>query len=190
MPQKTHKLVMLGQGCVGKTSILEQLVTGRHVVGSAMMPSVEDIFECWIETEKGPKEKLQIVDTPGKMSATLAKHYIGMAEGAVLVYSVTSKESFDHVVQLRKELENQRGKDFPLIVLGTKMDLVSERVVGNVSTAHWSRMHNVRQFEVSVGDRESLREPFRYVATRMAYPTMGKRFLSTGGLKNLPDKQR
>ncbi|XP_065197927.1 NF-kappa-B inhibitor-interacting Ras-like protein 2 [Sycon ciliatum] len=189
MPQKTYKLVVLGQSSVGKTSILEQLVTGRHVVGSAMMPSVEDIYECWVETEKGPKERIQIVDTPGKLSVALAKHYILMADGAVLVYSVTAKESFDFVVQLRKELDLQRGKDFPLLVLGTKTDLVSERVVDNVSTAHWSRMHNVRQFEVSVGERESLREPFRYVVTRMAYP-MSRKFLSTGGLRNQPDRQR
>lgn len=181
MPQKTFKLVVLGQSSVGKTAILEQLVTGRYVLGSQLMPSVEDIYECFMESEKGTKEKLQIVDTPGKINAVLTRHYVAIADGAALVYSVTSKDSFDYVVQLRKEMEGQRGKDFPLIVIGTKTDQVVDRVVDSVSAAHWARMHNVRQFEVNVANRESLRDPFKYIATRMAYP-MAKKFLSSGGL--------
>ena len=166
---------------MGKTSILEQLVTGRYVLGQPMMPSVEDIYECFVETEKGTKEKLQVVDTAGKLNNAITRHYVAIADGAALVYSVTSKDSFDYVVQLRKEMEVQRGKDFPLIVIGTKTDLVVDRAVDSVSTAHWARMHSVRQWEVNVAERETLREPFRYITTRMAYP-MAKRFLSSGGL--------
>ncbi len=35
---------------------------------------------------------------------------------------------------------------------------------------HWARAHGIRAYEVSVLDRDSLKEPFSYVAWRMSNP--------------------
>lgn len=45
-----------GKGC-GKTSFIEQLVYGLPPAAKPF-PTIEDIYNCYIETEKGQKERV------------------------------------------------------------------------------------------------------------------------------------
>nr|KAF6309164.1 NFKB inhibitor interacting Ras like 2 [Pipistrellus kuhlii] len=54
---KSCKVVVCGQASVGKTSILEQLLYGNHVVGSEMLETQEDIYVGSIETDRGVREQ-------------------------------------------------------------------------------------------------------------------------------------
>ncbi|KAF6299247.1 NFKB inhibitor interacting Ras like 2 [Rhinolophus ferrumequinum] len=54
---KSCKVVVCGQASVGKTSILEQLLYGNHVVGSEMIETQEDIYVGSIETDRGVREQ-------------------------------------------------------------------------------------------------------------------------------------
>ncbi|PKK18069.1 NFKB inhibitor interacting Ras-like 2, transcript variant X2 [Columba livia] len=56
---KSCKVVVCGQASVGKTSILEQLLYGNHVVGSEMIETQEDIYVGSIETDRGVREQGQ-----------------------------------------------------------------------------------------------------------------------------------
>ncbi len=58
----------------------------------------------------------------------------------------------------------------PIVVLGNKKDLNAIREVDFTTVQHWARAHGMRAFEVSVMDRDSLKEPFSYIAWRMANP--------------------
>ncbi|XP_050767917.1 NF-kappa-B inhibitor-interacting Ras-like protein 2 isoform X1 [Cinclus cinclus] len=58
---KSCKVVVCGQASVGKTSILEQLLYGNHVVGSEMIETQEDIYVGSIETDRGVREQVTIV---------------------------------------------------------------------------------------------------------------------------------
>uniref|UniRef100_A0A2K6MH02 NFKB inhibitor interacting Ras like 2 n=2 Tax=Rhinopithecus TaxID=542827 RepID=A0A2K6MH02_RHIBE len=55
---KSCKVVVCGQASVGKTSILEQLLYGNHVVGSEMIETQEDIYVGSIETDRGVREQI------------------------------------------------------------------------------------------------------------------------------------
>ncbi|XP_074080008.1 NF-kappa-B inhibitor-interacting Ras-like protein 2 isoform X4 [Macrotis lagotis] len=55
---KSCKVVVCGQASVGKTSILEQLLYGNHVVGSEMIETQEDIYVGSIETDRGVREQM------------------------------------------------------------------------------------------------------------------------------------
>ena len=95
---RNHKLVVLGGERVGKTAIIEQFIFGNHVIGQvglrgpnprtmltsppsslslcslstdrdqSGLPTLGDVYEATVETEKGPYEKLHIFDTPGSVS--------------------------------------------------------------------------------------------------------------------------
>ncbi|XP_071584786.1 NF-kappa-B inhibitor-interacting Ras-like protein 2 isoform X3 [Heliangelus exortis] len=56
---KSCKVVVCGQASVGKTSILEQLLYGNHVVGSEMIETQEDIYVGSIETDRGVREQVR-----------------------------------------------------------------------------------------------------------------------------------
>ncbi|KAJ7313518.1 hypothetical protein JRQ81_004962 [Phrynocephalus forsythii] len=153
---KSCKVVVCGQASVGKTSILEQLLYGNHVVGSEMIETQEDIYVGSIETDRGVREQVRFYDTRGlRDGLELPKHCFSCTDGYVLVYSIDSKESFKRVT---------------IVVLGNKSDLQEQRRVDHEAAQHWAKAEKVKLWEVSVADRRTLIEPFVYLASKMTQP--------------------
>ncbi|XP_021095551.1 NF-kappa-B inhibitor-interacting Ras-like protein 2 isoform X1 [Heterocephalus glaber] len=111
---KSCKVVVCGQASVGKTSILEQLLYGNHVVGSEMIETQEDIYVGSIETDRGVREQVRFYDTRGLRDGTeLPRHCFSCTDGYVLVYSTDSRESFQRVELLKKEIDKSKDKKEP-----------------------------------------------------------------------------
>uniref|UniRef100_H0XQL3 NFKB inhibitor interacting Ras like 2 n=1 Tax=Otolemur garnettii TaxID=30611 RepID=H0XQL3_OTOGA len=115
---KSCKVVVCGQASVGKTSILEQLLYGNHVVGSEMIETQEDIYVGSIETDRGVREQVRFYDTRGlRDGAELPRHCFSCTDGYVLVYSTDSRESFQRVELLKKEIDKSKDKKESLTLL-------------------------------------------------------------------------
>ncbi|NXG88686.1 KBRS2 protein, partial [Stercorarius parasiticus] len=176
---KSCKVVVCGQASVGKTSILEQLLYGNHVVGSEMIETQEDIYVGSIETDRGVREQVRFYDTRGlRDGLELPKHCFSCTDGYVLVYSTDSKESFKRVELLKKEIDKSKdkkeastpGERVTIVVLGNKCDLQEQRRVDHDAAQHWAKGEKVKLWEVSVADRHTLIEPFIYLASKMTQP--------------------
>ncbi|XP_028404748.1 NF-kappa-B inhibitor-interacting Ras-like protein 2 isoform X1 [Dendronephthya gigantea] len=177
---KCYKIVILGCKKVGKTAIIEQLVHGHHKIGSSLHPTIEDIYEVLIENEQNVKEKVRIFDTAGleeSGTSELSKH-VPIADGFILVYSIASKLTLDVVENVKKEIE-KKGKECPLVVLGTKTDLLEQRECDYKSAMKWAETEKVKLYEICVGDRQALKEPLVWLVSRMGCQT-GKGYLTTG----------
>ncbi|KAL0197966.1 hypothetical protein M9458_006506, partial [Cirrhinus mrigala] len=106
---KSCKVVVCGQGSVGKTAVLEQLLYANHVVET--METLEDIYIGSVETDRGTREQVRFYDTRGlRDGQEFPRHYFTFADGFVLVYSIDSKESFKRVEALKKEIDRCRDK--------------------------------------------------------------------------------
>ncbi len=57
-----------------------------------------------------------------------------------------------------------------MVAIGNKVDLGGVREVTTAKASQWARSHGVRPFEVTVLNRDCLREPFSYIAWRMGNP--------------------
>lgn len=57
-----------------------------------------------------------------------------------------------------------------IVVLGNKLDMQDQRRVESDMAQNWAKTEKVRLWEVSVGDRRSLIEPFVYLASKMTQP--------------------
>ncbi|XP_059686467.1 NF-kappa-B inhibitor-interacting Ras-like protein 2 isoform X1 [Gavia stellata] len=138
---KSCKVVVCGQASVGKTSILEQLLYGNHVVGSEMIETQEDIYVGSIETDRGVREQVRFYDTRGlRDGLELPKHCFSCTDGYVLVYSTDSKESFKRVELLKKEIDKSKDKkEVTIVVLGNKCDLQEQRRVDHDAAQHWAK---------------------------------------------------
>uniref|UniRef100_A0A0K8RSJ8 NF-kappa-B inhibitor-interacting Ras-like protein 2 n=1 Tax=Crotalus horridus TaxID=35024 RepID=A0A0K8RSJ8_CROHD len=173
---KSCKVVVCGQASVGKTSILEQLLYGNHVVGSEMIETQEDIYMGSIETDRNLREQVRFYDTRGLRDGAsqcleLPKHCFSCTDGFVLVYSIDSKESFKRVEILKKEIDkNKDKKEVTIVVLGNKCDLQEQRRVDHDIAQHWAKAEKVKLWETSVADRQSLIDPFVYLASKMTQP--------------------
>uniref|UniRef100_A0A2D4NR15 NF-kappa-B inhibitor-interacting Ras-like protein 2 n=1 Tax=Micrurus surinamensis TaxID=129470 RepID=A0A2D4NR15_MICSU len=173
---KSCKVVVCGQASVGKTSILEQLLYGNHIVGSDMIETQEDIYVGSIETDRNMREQVRFYDTRGLRDGAspcleLPKHCFSCTDGFVLVYSIDSKESFKRVEILKKEIDkNKDKKEVTIVVLGNKCDLQDQRRVDHDIAQHWAKTEKVKLWETSVADRRSLIDPFVYLASKMTQP--------------------
>ena len=122
------KLILLGDISVGKSSIL-----GRYIDNSF----TED-YQCTLQVETKSKVididlntsvKMNIWDTVGQEKFRhLTKQYFRNCHGAIIVFDLTRKDSFDGVQKWIDEL-NDFNSNIPILIVGNKSDLINEREV-------------------------------------------------------------
>lgn len=89
--------------------------------------------QCVIDEELA---LLDVVDTAGEEEyAAIRQQYIETGEGFLLVYSITSRESFEEVTAFRQQILRVKKVDrVPILVVGNKCDLEHERQVSKRGT--------------------------------------------------------
>lgn len=61
----------------------------------------------------------------------MREQYMQPGDGFVLVYSITARGSFEEIAQFHQQILRVKEKDtFPMVLVGNKSDLDSERQVG------------------------------------------------------------
>lgn len=75
----------------------------------------------------------------------MREQYMRTGEGFLLVYSITSRQSFEEILTFQQQILRVKDKDyFPIIIVGNKCDLDSEREVSRQGTFEAST-HNSRE---------------------------------------------
>lgn len=74
---------------------------------------------------------LDVLDTAGQEEySAMREQYMRTGEGFLLVYSITSRQSFDEITTFQQQILRVKDKDyFPMVVVGNKCDLEGEREV-------------------------------------------------------------
>ncbi|OLY85632.1 Ras-like protein rasC [Smittium mucronatum] len=154
-----YKLVLVGDGGVGKSALTIQFLQNYFV--EQYDPTIEDQYrkECIIN---GQKIYLDILDTAGQEEyRSLLKQYIKYGQGFMIVFSVTSKSSFEEAKQFREQIFNAKHKKaFPIILVGNKTDLKKDRVVSKADAAALAKTWKVPYFETSAKDRINVDQSF------------------------------
>ncbi|NXV51653.1 REBL1 GTPase, partial [Uria aalge] len=124
-PVRHRKVLVLGYRAVGKTSLAHQFVEGKFV--ECYEPTVESTYNKVVVVGKD-EFQLQLVDMAGQEEYTILPYSIIGIHGYVLVYSVTSLQSFQVVKTLPKKLYESWGKTrMPVVLVGNKADLCLQR---------------------------------------------------------------
>jgi Rab family protein len=122
------KLVLLGDSGVGKTSIVTQFVSGT--VPENMNPTIGAAFVTKEVTIQGQNLELLIWDTAGQeVYRGLAPMYYRSALIAIIVFDVTSQESYNSVSYWIHELQTNVEENIVILVCGNKIDLEDKRAV-------------------------------------------------------------
>ncbi|KAF8882809.1 P-loop containing nucleoside triphosphate hydrolase protein [Infundibulicybe gibba] len=125
---KKRKIAVLGSRSVGKSSLVKQYIEGHFV--ESYYPTIESSFAKSI-TYKGVEYDCLIIDTAGQdeYSPLNSQHAIGI-HGYVLVYSITSRNSFDMVQIVYDKIVDFCGvSEIPCVIVGSKSDLQHSRQV-------------------------------------------------------------
>ncbi|KAK6456474.1 uncharacterized protein RJT20DRAFT_44970 [Scheffersomyces xylosifermentans] len=125
---RDYKVVVLGAGGVGKSSITVQFVQGVYV--ESYDPTIEDSYRKQIEID-GRACDLEILDTAGVAQFTAMRElYIKSGKGFLLVYSVTDENSLKELLALREQvLRIKDTENVPMVLVGNKCDLEEDRVL-------------------------------------------------------------
>ncbi|GFS23935.1 Ras-like protein family member 11A [Elysia marginata] len=95
---------------------------------------------------------LEILDTAFDMpSETLEKH-VKWADGCLLIYSVTDKDSFQAACTLKDCLFQLRGPDLPVVLVSNKHDLLTARAVTEDEGANLEGELDCPRFQISVAE--------------------------------------
>lgn len=123
-----YKIVVLGAGGVGKSSVTVQFVQGVYV--ESYDPTIEDSYRKLIEVD-GRACDLEILDTAGVAQFTAMRElYIKSGKGFLLVYSVTDENSLTELLALREQVLRIKDlENVPMVLIGNKSDLDDDRVL-------------------------------------------------------------
>lgn len=128
------KVVLLGEGRVGKTSILL-----RYIKGEYTDRQVSTLQASYLDKKinvGATSVQLSVWDTAGQERFhALGPIYYRDASGALLVYDITDAESFNKVKNWVKELRKIVGNDIVLVIAGNKIDLEKNRNVNEEEAA-------------------------------------------------------
>ncbi|KAJ6901811.1 hypothetical protein NC651_019551 [Populus alba x Populus x berolinensis] len=123
------KLVLLGDSGVGKSCIVLRFVRGQFDPTSKVTIGASFLSQT-IALQDSTTVKFEIWDTAGQERyAALAPLYYRGAAVAVIVYDITSPETFNKAQYWVKELQKHGSPDIVMALVGNKADLQEKREV-------------------------------------------------------------
>jgi len=158
-----YKVILAGDGAVGKTSLIKKFVTGKFEKDYKMTLGT-DIFSKVLDVN-GTPVKLIIWDLAGQphFKHVRSGFYLGAA-GALLVYDVTRKSTLENLENWRSEMEKNRGDASAVVVVGNKCDLDSLREVKTSEGEGYARRIDAPFFETSAKEGNNVEKAFEALA--------------------------
>jgi len=143
-----YKLVVLGDGGVGKSALTIRLVTDNFL--DEYDATIEDSYRKQVVIDD-ETALLDILDTAGQEEfSSMQDQWMREGKGFLLVYSITSRPSFDGVsILYDKILRTKDAAHVPVVLAGNKVDLKSERQVEYNDGANLAKKWNCPFFETS-----------------------------------------
>ncbi|MEM4948384.1 MAG: ArgE/DapE family deacylase [Candidatus Jordarchaeales archaeon] len=156
------KIVVIGDGGVGKTSLILRLT--RNVFPTSYRPTLGADFASYKIELDNKIVTLQLWDLGGQPSfAHLRSFFYTEAKGGVIVFDLTNVKSFENVEKWYDELTSVCGK-VPVILVGNKHDLVNERRVPRYEAERVARKIGALYFETSAKTRYMVDQAFTAIA--------------------------
>lgn len=167
MPVMRFKVVLLGEGRVGKTSILL-----RYVNDEFSDKQISTLQASYLDRRLALGDQsvqLSIWDTAGQERFhALGPIYYRDADGAVLVYDITDCESFQKVRKWVRELRQIVGGDIAITIAGNKCDLEKNRAVSDAEAVSYAESVGATHVYTSAKLNKGLEHAFSDIASRMA----------------------
>jgi small GTP-binding protein len=132
MEKKQHyvfKILLLGDGGVGKTSLLRRFIDNSFTPDYKSTIGVQFMTRS-VEIGDDKAIKLVIWDVAGQSRFTSYRHlYYKDAEGIILVYDITRPETFNNLEMWISDAVKHTAKNAHIAILGNKVDLDDRRTV-------------------------------------------------------------
>ena len=153
------KIVVIGDSRVGKTNLIKRFITNTFNQNSKSTLGVEFISKLY--KIKNHIFKIEIWDTAGqeRYKSITSVYYKG-AKGALVVYDITSKISFNNLDKWMTEIKDITSKDIRLMIIGNKIDLKQFREVTIEEAVAKAKELGIPLMETSALDSTNVKKAF------------------------------
>ena len=160
------KLVVVGDSGVGKTNLIKRFANNTFNSNSKATVGVEFLSKSF--KINNTVFKIEIWDTAGqeRYKSITAAYYKG-AKGALVVYDITSKISFENIDKWMLEIKEKSSKDLKLMIIGNKSDLKDGRQVSNEEAMRKAKDTGIALMETSALDSTNVKEAFHDLLKEM-----------------------
>ncbi|BGP13017.1 hypothetical protein JCM10213_008008 [Rhodosporidiobolus nylandii] len=134
-PPTTLKLLVIGASSVGKSSLLLRFTDETFLSPDETSATIGVDFKVKLMERKNKRWKLSIWDTAGQERfRTLTSSYYRGAQGVILVYDITARDTFDSLASWINELDTFAGtgpasREVVRMIVGNKVDKEFSRTV-------------------------------------------------------------
>ena len=156
------KLILIGDSCVGKSNILSKYLKNEFDPNSRATVGVEFGTKNILINNK--KIKIQIWDTAGQERyRSITSAYYKGAKGALVVYDITRKATFNNIDKWISDLKLNGDKNICIIILGNKSDLADKREVTKEEGIKKSEMFKTAFLETSALNGDNIGKAFEEI---------------------------
>ncbi|TKR71894.1 hypothetical protein L596_019426 [Steinernema carpocapsae] len=163
----TLKLLVLGDGCVGKSNVVLRLTEDRFDETLKFTIGLDFKGKDFVVNRE--RIRARILDTAGqeRFHSMTPSTYRNL-NGVAIVFSVTNMASYSHVQNWLERITDQVEEDIPIILLGNMNDRKGDREVSHQDGKLLAQQLNLQYFEVSAKTGKNVHKAFQYLVT-MAY---------------------
>ncbi|GMI86788.1 GTP-binding 2 [Hibiscus trionum] len=160
------KYIIIGDTGVGKSCLLLQFTDKRFQPVHDLTIGVE--FGARMVSIDGRPIKLQIWDTAGQESfRSITRSYYRGAAGALLVYDITRRETFNHLMSWLEDARQHGNPDMAVMVIGNKCDLSHRRAVNKEEGEQFAKENGLLFLETSARTSQNAEEAFIMTAAKI-----------------------
>ena len=177
-------IMILGNSEVGKTSFIIKYTDDSFQ--EVYLSTIGIDYKIKTINVEDKQYQLFFYDTTGQERyKSLAFNTVKNADGVILMYDITNKASFKSIPEWIKNVSERKGDDFPLILLGNKIDKEDKREISKEQGEDLADEYNIDFFEISNKEGININEAILTLVKKIIlYINLGKNKQNTSKLTN------